>query len=204
MHDPRPTFDAALRTATEVIDGVRADQLHLPTPCDDMDVEAMLLHVVSVVDRVAVTGQGGNPFAVDVRPSLDGAWADAVARYRSVWADDAALAVTSPLPWAPGDGRDVLRMYVFELTTHTWDLATATGQTPAWDDTAVTAAADWAVANMGTTPEERAAKFEPIYDALPPAVRDLPPPFGDPLPVADAAPAIDKVVAWSGRVASAG
>jgi uncharacterized protein (TIGR03086 family) len=204
MDDPRPLFRDALRTATEVVEGVRPDQLHLPTPCEGMDVEAMLRHVVSVVDRIALIGRGGDPFSVTPRTTLEGAWAEALADYESVWADDAALGVTSPLPWAPGDGRDVLRMYVFELTTHTWDLATATGQSPSWDDAVLAAAAEWTATNMGTTPAERAALFEPVYDALPPSFRDMPPPFGDPLPVADDASPLDKVVAWSGRVASAG
>lgn len=203
MNDPRPTFSAAVRTASKVVDGVGSDQRHLPTPCEDYDVEDLLFHLVGVVDRVAVVGRGGNPFEVERRPSLDGAWAEAVATTEQVWADDVALEVPSPLPWAPGKGIDVLKTYIAELTVHTWDLAAATGQTPAWDPDALQVSLEWAE-NLGTTPEARAERFAPIYAQLPPEFAEMPPPFADPLPVADDAPVLDKIVAWSGRLPSWG
>nr|WP_231514501.1 hypothetical protein [Mycobacterium sp. URHB0044] len=46
------------------------------------------------------------------------------------------------LPWIEGSGAEVLASYFSELTVHTWDLATATGQQPDWDDTVVAAAFD--------------------------------------------------------------
>lgn len=44
------------------------------------------------------------------------------------------------LPWIEGSGTQVLASYFSELTVHTWDLATATGQQPDWDDIVVAAA----------------------------------------------------------------
>ena len=53
-----------------------------------------------------------------------------------MWADDALLDLTVELPWATLSGTEVLASYTGELTLHTWDLATATGQqvsgTRAW------------------------------------------------------------------------
>ena len=37
------------------------------------------------------------------------------------------------LPWQQGTGADILCGYLSELTVHTWDVAAATGQEPAWD-----------------------------------------------------------------------
>ncbi len=62
------------------------------------------------------------------------------------------------LPWIGGSGADVLASYFSELTVHTWDLATATGQQPDWDDTVVTAALE--VARRMLPAENRRALYE--------------------------------------------
>ena len=69
------------------------------------------------------------------------AWATSGAHAVEAWRDDAVLDRPMALPWIQGSGAEVLTSYFSELTVHTWDLATATGQQPHWDDTVVTAAA---------------------------------------------------------------
>ena len=197
--DPRPTFAATLKTAGEVIAAVTPERLGDPTPCTEMDVRALLGHIVNVVHRATAIGRKENPFEMTPfqgEPGLT-AWNDAVAEYESVWSDDTVLDVPSPLPWAPGDGRAVLTTYVYELTVHTWDLATAIGVSPSWDPAALQMAATGVDTNMPAT--NRHEVFAPIKAQLPPHLAALPDPFLDAVPVADDAPLIDKIVAWSGR-----
>jgi uncharacterized protein (TIGR03086 family) len=71
-------------------------------------------------------------------------------------------------------------MYTGEVSTHTWDLAVATGQAPAFDDAVVTRA------------------LAAVHRKLP-AERGPGIPFAPPVPVPDDAPAVDRLVAWQGR-----
>ena len=124
------------------------------------------------------------------------AWDEAVAAIDAAWADDAALTIASPLPWAPGTGADALVSYVNEVTIHSWDLAQATGQAVAWDDDVL----ELAISRMAFLPETgRAALFAPMKAGLPPHLRDAPDPYLDAVPVPAEAPLIARLVAWSGR-----
>jgi uncharacterized protein (TIGR03086 family) len=98
-----------------------------------------------------------------------------------VWADPALLTRQLTLPYGTHTGAVAMATYTGELATHTWDLAAATGRTPAWDDDvlAVTLAA--------------------MRRILPAEGRGPGVPFGPVVPVADDAPPIDRLVAWQGR-----
>lgn len=199
--DARPIFAEALRTATGVISKVTPDQLGAPTPCSEFAVRDLLEHLVGLVDRVAGIGRKEDPFGVAPRVVTEDAWLaawnDAVTDYESVWSDDAVLDVPSPLPWAPGDGRAVIAMFVGELTIHTWDLGTALGFEPAWSEAALQLAASGVGQGMPAT--NRHEIFGPIKAQLPAHIAALPDPFADAVPVPDDAPLIDRIVAWSGR-----
>jgi uncharacterized protein (TIGR03086 family) len=196
--DPRPILDRAIATGGSVIAGVRPDQLAAPTPCPEMDVRAMLGHLVAVLDRIAALGRGDDPFAVTESHAPDDGWSDAWAtsagRAAAAWRDDAVLERPMTLPWIEGSGAEVLASYLSELTVHTWDLATATGQQPDWDDTVVTAA----LAARAILPaENRRALFAEISTAM--GLDEVAIPFADAVPIPDDAPAIDRLVAWNGR-----
>jgi len=163
-----------------------------------MDVSAMVGHLVAVLDRIAALGQGEDPFAVTETPAPDegwsGAWTTSARRAADAWRDDAVLEQSMALPWIQGTGAEVLASYFSELTVHTWDLAIATGQQPDWDDTVVTAA----LAGRYVLPEEnRRALFEEISTAM--GLDEVAIPFAEQIPVTDDAPAIDRLVAWTGR-----
>ncbi len=196
--DPRPILEQAIATGGAVVAAVRADQLSAPTPCAEMDVRAMLGHLVGVLDRIAALGRGDDPFAVAESPVDDDGWAEAWAaasrRVADAWRDDAVLERPMALPWIQGTGADVLASYFSELTVHTWDLATATGQDPDWDDTVVNAA----LAVRDFLPaENRLAMFEEISTAM--GLDEVAVPFAEAIAVPDDAPAIDRLVAWNGR-----
>jgi len=196
--DPRPILDRALASSAAVIAGVRPDQLTLPTPCSEMDVRALLSHLVGVLGRIAALGTGDDPFAVTETLAPDDGWSDtwaaAGARAAAGWSDDAVLERAMALPWIQGTGAEILTSYFSELTVHTWDLAQATGQHPHWDDTVVTAALE---ARKILPAEDRRALFEQISAAS--GLDEVAIPFGEAVTVAADAPAIDRLVAWNGR-----
>jgi uncharacterized protein (TIGR03086 family) len=197
--DPRPILDRAIATCGAVIAGVRPEQLTEPTPCTDMDVRALLAHLVGVLDRVAALGNGENPFAVSDTPVADDrwpdAWREAGRRAADAWSDDAVLERPMALPWIEGSGAEVLASYFSELTVHTWDLATATGQQPDWDDAVVAAAFD--AARRILPAENRRALYEQVSAAR--GFDEVAVPFAEAVPISDDAPAIDRLVAWNGR-----
>jgi uncharacterized protein (TIGR03086 family) len=196
--DPRPILDRAIATGGAVIAGVRTDQLTARTPCPEMDVRAMLSHLVGVLDRIAALGNGEDPFSVIETHAPDDDWSDAWAtsgtHAADAWRDDAVLERPMALPWIQGTGEEVLTSYFSELTVHTWDLAVATGQQPHWDDTVVTAALE---ARQILPAKNRRAVFEEISAAM--GLDEVAIPFAEAVPVQGDAPAIDRLVAWNGR-----
>jgi len=198
FEDPRPILDRAITTGGVVAAGVRPEQLTDPTPCTDMNVRALLAHLIGVLDRVAALGNGEDPFAVIETPVPDDRWADAWTvsgrRAADAWRHDAVLERPMALPWIEGSGAEILASYFSELTVHTWDLATATGQQPDWDDTVVAAALE---ARQILPAENRLALYEEISAAM--GLDEVAVPFADAVPIPDDAPAIDRLVAWNGR-----
>ena len=196
--DPRPILDRAIATGGVAIAGVRPEQLTEPTPCTDMDVRALLAHLIGVLDRIAALGNGNEPFAVIETVVPDDRWSDAwresARRAADAWSDEAVLERPMALPWIEGSGADVLASYFSELTVHTWDLATATGQQPDWDDMVVAAALE---ARHFLPPENRLAFYEEISAAM--GLDEVRVPFAEAVAVPDDAPAIDHLVAWNSR-----
>ncbi len=200
--DIRTVFARAVATGSEVIAAVRPDQLDGPTPCPDYDVRTLVGHLVGVLERVALMGRGENPFqAPDKVTGLADdqwlpAWSDAAQRVAEAWADDASLVRTVHLPWAQESGALTLASYCNEITVHTWDLATATGQSPAWDHEVVATA--WE-SIRGMPGHGRSAMFAAVLAGMPAEYRKAGDPWADAVPVPDAAPLIDRLVAWNGR-----
>jgi uncharacterized protein (TIGR03086 family) len=198
LTDPRPILDRAITTTATVIANVGPDQFTDPTPCTEMDVRMLLTHLVGVLDRVAALGTGDDPFTVVEAPAPADRWVEAWeragGRATAAWNDDAVLERPMTLPWIEGSGAEILTSYFSELTVHTWDLATATGQQPDWDDTVVGAALD---ARQILPAENRLALFEEISAAM--GIEEVAVPFGEAVPIPDDAPAIDRLVAWNGR-----
>jgi uncharacterized protein (TIGR03086 family) len=190
--DPRPLFAISARTANAVISWVTPDQLDRPTPCAAFAVRDLLDHLVLVAPRIASLGRGTPDYS-----SHDGgtagwtltdmatAFSTGIADAEQAWADPESLTRLLTLPWATMPGADVLRMYLSELTVHTWDLARATRQRPEWDADVV------------------AESLAFMKVALPPEIRgdadDAEVPFAPVIETAADAPLIDQLVAWTGR-----
>lgn len=148
-----------------------------PTPCRSWDVDRLLHHLVSqVLSQFAVTAGGGSADWSSPQPRLSGDWAEE-ARMRGGNLMDAWAA-------APAERFGVLDQQLAELTTHTWDLARATGQAVTLDPDAAERGLAWArgmlkVSHRGEEAEGRV--------------------FGPEVRVAAEAPAADRLVAWFGR-----
>ena len=201
--DPRPQFATAVRIAEPVIAGVRADQLELPSPCVELTVKGLLDHLVFVLHRVAKLCRGDEAFAPgslgdDVVEHTDWAadWLAAAAEVEAASSDDAVLERIVVLPWATLTGAEMLATYVSEITTHTWDLATATGQQAQWDD-------EVCRLSLETMHRELPlADRGPIWEAFranAPANIQFDAPFANAVAIGTDAPLIDQLVAWTGR-----
>jgi uncharacterized protein (TIGR03086 family) len=185
--DPRPPFFAAARIACDTVAGVSPAQLAAPTPCTEFDVRALLGHLIAVFHRITSVADGtpaiGHARLVTDVP--DDGW-QAAARAavddaEAAWSDPAVLRREMRLPFGTLPGAAALASYTGEISTHTWDLAVATGQFPAWDEQVL------------------ADALSAIRRKLPTAERAPGIPFGDAVPVPGDAPLIDQLVAWQGR-----
>ncbi|MFF0751966.1 TIGR03086 family metal-binding protein [Streptomyces sp. NPDC004267] len=184
--DPRQGLLKAIALAGRTVAAVRPEQFDAPTPCTEFTVRQLARHLVAVLRRIAHAGRGGDVTTLStVADDLpDTAWQeawDAAARdVEAAWADPEVLGRILKLPFGSLPGGAAAAVWTSEFTVHTWDLATATGQSPHWD------------------PELVAISYAAMKRALPTGPRD-----GAPFEVAvdvDAdAPAIDRLVAWCGR-----
>ena len=201
--DPRAFFAKAVEIAGIAIAAVRPEQMEIPTPCDQYDVRGLIGHLMMAIERAAIVGRDENPFAVgdEMEPLADDAWSAAwqnlALQVNSAWANDATLLRPTALPWAPLSGAQALGTYTSELTVHTWDLATATGQSPEWDND--TLAAGLAAMHGALPAVGRPEMFAAIRAQMGFTENDMTDPYGPAVPVAADAPLIDQLVAYNGR-----
>lgn len=203
--DPRAVLGRAFATTRTVLDGIGPDQLGLPTPCTEYDVRALAGHLLAMAQRVGEVGRGEPLSPLEVTEGVpDDGWVEAWDRVgqevAAAWADDATLERIVVLPWATLPGSATLIMWCNELSVHTWDLATATGQAPDWDDTVLAAA--FAAMQVGLPAEGRTEAFEAIAQNLPEGTPVSAPPFAAAVELPDDALLIDRLVAWNGRTPS--
>ena len=88
-------------------------------------------------------------------------------------------------------------MWSNELSVHSWDLATATGQSPDWDPAVLELAL--AAMQVGLPAEGRIEAFEAARANMPEGMEDFTYPFKAAVEVPEDAPLIDRLVAWNGR-----
>ena len=168
-------LERAARQTGRLIDAVRPDQAHLPTPCTDWDVRALVNHIVFDVRRFAAMLGGQDAGSPDA-DLIDADWS---AAYRA--ATDALLATWRqqdldqvmqtrigefPVRWAIGQ-------HLADLAVHGWDVARATGQPTEQDPEVGQAALDWARENLKPQyrgeafgPEVSVPEHAPLYDRL--------------------------------------
>ncbi|MGZ4457427.1 MAG: TIGR03086 family metal-binding protein [Nocardioides sp.] len=162
----------ALDQAGDVLAAVRPDQLDRPTPCEDWDVAQLLAHLVAAPARFTAAMAGDDVDWSADAPPVDHGWAD---RFRSsaddllhAWHRQGAEAAAQRVDWQTA-----------EVALHTWDLATATGQSTHLDEAVAERALAFVAA--GLTADNRGEAFGPE------------------VPVHDRAPAYHRLAAFAGR-----
>lgn len=166
------------------VDHVRQDSWHAASPCPDLDVGALVAHLIGGLRAFTAVARGEDMpgFA-----SPEVAAGDAARAFRGAldaavdaWSVPGRLARSHDMPWGPTTGEQLVGFLVIEQAGHGWDLARALGIGWNPDAEAVTVADAVARAMMG--PQMRApGMFGPEVPAPP-----------------DAAP-IDRLAAFLGR-----
>ena len=188
---PTPSLDhldAAAVEADRLVAAVPPGRWGDPTPCDGWDLRALVGHLTAGHDLVAAGLRGEEP--ADADAAADGGDGPAAAHRASV--DGLLAAVRAPgaldrmvsIPFGTVPAAMALHIRLVELLVHGWDVARASGGAPRFPDAAVDQALAFSHATLAELPPERR-------------------PFAAPHPVADDAPAIDRLVALLGRDPSA-
>jgi uncharacterized protein (TIGR03086 family) len=184
-----------LEDLARLLDAMTPEPEDLPTPCERFDVRTLRLHLLGWLDyfQAAFADPAG-----DVRPdpaalvnedrSADRS-DDSAAVIEKLTAtlrtalDNAVATQTVNVPMLGGayPGSAVIDLLLVEALVHGWDLARATGLS--WRPDPATSAHALAVLQAMVKPEYRGP--------------DLP--FGQEVPVPADAPALDRLVAFTGR-----
>lgn len=131
------TFNQAVDQTAGIVAAVKPEQMGDPTPCAEFDVKALLNHVTAAITAIGAGLKGGDPdmavFAQDlVGNDASGAYAKAAQNAKALASPD-VLDKTVNMPFGPVPGSVALSVATLEALQHGWDLATATGQSPAYD-----------------------------------------------------------------------
>lgn len=126
----------ALAATGRIVAGIKPDQLHAPTPCDEYDVAGLLNHLIGGNFWVAPLVEGKT--IADVGDALD---RDFSLEEYDKSAEEANAAFSGPgamqKPVAVSYGPVPAEVYAghrfLDVLIHGWDLAKATGQDPTLD-----------------------------------------------------------------------
>jgi uncharacterized protein (TIGR03086 family) len=181
-------LDGIMTKTGDLIAGVDAGARRDPTPCTEMDVAAMVDHLVGWAPSFAAGAQGttyeGDPTAVragdDPASEFRAQAADIVDGWRKHGLDR-----TTSMGGGEQPAEMVFNMTLMEYLTHGWDLAVGSGQ------------------EVPFTEDEAAQVLARAEVTLPPQYRGDDMPFGEIVPVPETAPAIDRLAGFMGRDPSA-
>lgn len=155
------SLDRTFQHAHSVIAGVRPEQLEDPTPCAEWTVRDLLSHMVGVVAGMGAAAAGEartGDFALADDPAAQFAVASQAAL--AGWGSPGALERMIDAGGGKMPGVVLANINLLDTATHTWDLATATGQSTALPDD-VAAAAYEASQMIVSSEEMRAGRFGP-------------------------------------------
>ena len=165
-----------------LIDRIAADQWMAPTPCTEWNVRDLVNHLVGA-NLVFVALFEGSPMPERGADRLGadpaGAYRRSAAALQAAAARPGVLERSQATPVGHATGAERLRWRIADLLVHGWDLVQATG----------------VVAEMPRDLVEQALRL--VRAQLPSQPRGGR--FADPQPIRDSAPAIERLVAFTGR-----
>jgi uncharacterized protein (TIGR03086 family) len=171
-----------------LISNIRADQWSAPTPCTDWTVRQVVTHLIGM-NRVFAALLADQP--PPPRPSADhveedpvSAYFDSAAALQAAFGRPGVLERAYPGPLGTATGAERLKIRLYDLLAHGWDLAQATEQPADLPDDL--AAQSLAFARTQLTEQARPGRFGPAQT------------------VAEQAPAIERLVAFLGRPVNTG
>ena len=176
----------ALQETTAMVSGLIAgltpDHREMRTPCDQWNVHELVDHMCGGAHGIAGGLQGMAPPEEPPDFLAEGpaaGWASAAAALEQA-ATPEILTALHDMPFGHVPGEAAMSVIVADIATHAWDLAQATDQSlDMSDDLAGFALMTW----QGLVPAEGRTGDN----------------FKEAVPVAGDAPAVDKLVAYTGR-----
>jgi uncharacterized protein (TIGR03086 family) len=183
-------LEPATTSLSRVVEGVRDDQLRAPTPCTQSNLADLLDHVNGLSLAFTAAATKIQPPGGSQPPSADGSrlgtdWRTRIptrlAGLAAAWRDEAAWQGMTRAGGVdlPSEVAGVVALN--EVVVHGWDIAVSSGQHFECDPHLLEAAYGFVQASVARNPE------------------GSPGLFGPPVPVADSAPLLDKLIGLTGR-----
>jgi uncharacterized protein (TIGR03086 family) len=187
--DQLETMGKVLGETQRIVDHIEPAQLDDPTPCTEWTVRDLLNHVTGGAEMFAIAAAEGRVpderigelmTGDNLGDDYRGAFRNACDRAMRAYEPPGTMEKIVVLPLGEMPAGVALDIAIFDVTTHAWDLAKATGQSTELDPDVLAAA--WALAPTMLTDEYRAAGI-----------------FGAVVEVDDDAPVQDRLAAFAGR-----
>jgi len=183
MTSPITRLATAVPVTGHLVDAIEPQEWQQPTPCPDWTVRDVVNHLVFGHRRFAAALTGGTPPA----PGNDLLLNDPGSAYQAsaeamlaAFRAEGALERPVPIPAGTVPGFVACELRVVEELVHGWDLARATGRLLDFRADLVEESITFSRMQLGRIPADRT-------------------PFGPSQPVADDAPALDRLAALLGR-----
>jgi uncharacterized protein (TIGR03086 family) len=159
-----------------LVAGIKPEQWSASTPCPDWDVQSLVTHLVNGNTLVAAALSGRAPTYQSLRADFDRSAETMIAAF----AVPDALEKVVEVPFGRVPASIALHLRLTEFLAHGWDLARATGQSTDFADDLIEQEMSFTVGALADIPPDRT-------------------PFAPAQPVADDAPALDRLAARLGR-----
>ena len=135
--DQTAMMGKVLTETNRVVDGIEPSQLDNPSPCDEWTVRDVLNHVtggakmfaVCVRDGAISDEQLGSIMGDNLGTDYKGAFRTASSEALDAFDQPGAAEKMVTLPFGTMPAGVAINIAIFDVATHTWDLAKATGQT---------------------------------------------------------------------------
>lgn len=150
-------LEQTFQHAHAVIGNVRADQLDAPTPCPDWAVRDLLEHTIAVVAGIGAAAAGAPRTKFELGPDPAAQFQQAAEVAIVAWRAPGVLDRVIDGGPGPMPGRVLAGINLLDTATHTWDIATATGQPAHLPDDVATTALE--TSRVTITPDIRPGRF---------------------------------------------